>query len=207
MLLFEYVHEHTITHTHTTYLESIEWYEVCSSGFPLFLLHFLSWQRPLLGSFYHALELALQFGTLPVNAHRMKNVIYKLAYQRNLELVGTCWLNFAHTCDWAGPSWEGCKRTGRVFLFSSHLPFLSEEWRMKEQILWIAVSDEHPISIKWRPAANVSTHCRTHLWLIVHSGVSAASQGSVDTWAPGWVRRKHQYISMMCRFLAKLSRC
>lgn len=35
------------------------------SGFPLPLLHFLSGQRPLLGSFHHALEVALQFGSFP----------------------------------------------------------------------------------------------------------------------------------------------
>lgn len=37
-----------------------------SSGFPFFLLHFLSRQRPLLGSPHHTLKLAVQFGPLPV---------------------------------------------------------------------------------------------------------------------------------------------
>lgn len=36
------------------------------SGFSLFLLHLLSRLRPLLGSSYHALELALKLGTLPI---------------------------------------------------------------------------------------------------------------------------------------------
>lgn len=54
----------TLSHT---YLKSIEWMLAWSSGFPLSLLHFPPRQRPLLGSSHHALELALQFGTLPVN--------------------------------------------------------------------------------------------------------------------------------------------
>lgn len=35
------------------------------SGLSFPLLHFLSRQRPLLGSFHHALEVALQFGSFP----------------------------------------------------------------------------------------------------------------------------------------------
>lgn len=56
------------TQVHTQCISSpLSNIKLSPSGLPLFLLQFLSRQRPLLGSFHHSLELALQFGTLPVN--------------------------------------------------------------------------------------------------------------------------------------------
>lgn len=64
---------HYLSHTHNAI--KVHWgIEECSSGFPLFLLHFLSRQRPLLGSSHQALELALHFGPLSVNTPRIQPV-------------------------------------------------------------------------------------------------------------------------------------
>lgn len=59
---------HARTHAHC--IESTLQTQACFSGFSLSLLHFPSRQRPLLGPSHHALELALQLGTFPVNIKR-----------------------------------------------------------------------------------------------------------------------------------------